>query len=178
MPPKQPKPRKKAKELGFEVVYVPHRKIEDYNACYRVSYMGKTIYPPPADKLDIPLNEIWISEAYRKYEKIILYHELKEIQFRAMGYEGDTAHQKAVKATEQAWKGHPLHERFRREVNIAPLKFLQQLPGIDEALAVRIMKNRPYYSLNELKDIPGVSAEVYKDIKDKIFCITEEDDKD
>lgn len=176
MPSDPPEPRKEAKELGFDVVYVPHHKIEDYNACYRVSYEGQTIYPPPADKLGIPLNEIWISQAYRKYGEIILYHELQEIKFRAKGNEGDAAHKKAVKATEKAWEGHPLNERLKTEINIASLEFLQSLPGIDESLSVRIMKNRPYHSLDELKEAPRMNEELFNDIKDEVFCITEEDE--
>ena len=75
-----------AKKLGYRVVYVPHEIIKDYNACYRVEYDGKIIYPPAADKLGIPLNEIWISEIWRPYEKYVLFHELQEIKHRAEGF--------------------------------------------------------------------------------------------
>ena len=50
------------REAGWKVKYVPHELIEDYNACYRVVYKGKVASPPAADRLAIPLNEIWVSE--------------------------------------------------------------------------------------------------------------------
>ena len=50
------------------------------------------IRPPAAEKLGIPLNEIWISEKWKKYERYILYHELQEIKYRAMGYGKEEAH--------------------------------------------------------------------------------------
>ena len=58
------------KNLGYRVVYVPHEVIKDYNACYNVIYDGKNIKPNAADVMGIPLNEIWISERWKKYEKI------------------------------------------------------------------------------------------------------------
>ncbi len=79
-------------KLGYKVEYVPHEVIKDYNACYNVIYKGKHIKPPTADKLGIPLNEIWISEKWKKYEKYILYCELAEIKFRAQGYNVEEAH--------------------------------------------------------------------------------------
>ena len=57
--------REKLEKLGWRIRYVPHSVIEDYNACYRIVYKGKTIYPPAADRIGIPLNEIWLSEKLR-----------------------------------------------------------------------------------------------------------------
>ncbi len=50
--------RREIEKLKWKVKYVPHEIIENYNACYRVVYKGEIIYPPAADKLKIPLNEI------------------------------------------------------------------------------------------------------------------------
>ncbi|WP_179193063.1 hypothetical protein [Thermococcus litoralis] len=83
-------------KLGYRVKYVPHELIKEYNACYRVVYQGKLIYPPAADKLGIPLNEIWISELLRPYERYILFHELREIKHRAEGCSVEEAHKKAL----------------------------------------------------------------------------------
>jgi len=63
---------------NYKVVYVSHEIIKDYNACYNVIYDEKIIRPPAAKKLGIPLNEIWISEKWKKYERYILYHKLQE----------------------------------------------------------------------------------------------------
>lgn len=90
-------PRAEAERLGYKIVYVSHEVIKDYNACYRVIYDGKLIYPPAADKLGIPLNEIWISERFREYERYILFHELQEIKHRAEGLSVEEAHKKALK---------------------------------------------------------------------------------
>ncbi len=87
--------REKIEKLGWRVRYVPHEVIEDYNACYRVNYKGKIIYPPATDKLGIPLNEIWLSEKLREYEEYVLLHELREIHYRYQGYDTNEAHIRA-----------------------------------------------------------------------------------
>lgn len=50
--------RRELERRGWRIRYVPHQVIEDYNDCYRAVYRGKVVYPPAADKLGIPLNEI------------------------------------------------------------------------------------------------------------------------
>ncbi len=87
--------RKELEKLGWRVRYVPHDVIEDHNACYRVMYRGKVIYPPAADRLGIPLNEIWLSEKLWEYEEYVLFHELREIQYRYRGYGVREAHLRA-----------------------------------------------------------------------------------
>lgn len=84
--------RKKAADLGFHVIYVPHERIKNHNACYNVIVEGKNIFPPAAKVLEIPLNEIWISEKWKHYEKFILYHELREIEYRIQGASVENAH--------------------------------------------------------------------------------------
>ena len=79
----------------WRIRYVSHEVIEDYNACYRVVYCGKVIYPPAVDKLGIPLNEIWLSEKLKEYERYVLFHELREIHYRYHGYSVREAHLKA-----------------------------------------------------------------------------------
>jgi len=87
--------RKEIEKFEWKVRYVPHEIIEDYNACYKVVYHDKVIYPPAANKLGIPLNEIWLSERLREYEDYVLFHELREIQYRYQGYNVREAHLKA-----------------------------------------------------------------------------------
>ncbi len=69
--------KEEIRKLGWRIRYVPHEVIEDFNACYRVRYKGKVIYPPAADKLGIPLNEIWLSELLKEYEEYVLFHEFR-----------------------------------------------------------------------------------------------------
>ena len=83
---------KELKALGYRVVYKPHEIMKDYNATYNVMYEGKRITNPAGERLGIPLNEIWVSEKWRKYEGYILFHELTEIKFRAKGYGVEDAH--------------------------------------------------------------------------------------
>jgi competence protein ComEA len=80
---------------GFRVVFVPHRIIEDYNATYNVMLDEKHIVTGAAKELKIPLNEIWISKRWKKYEKFIVFHELREILYRSEGFCRDEAHEKA-----------------------------------------------------------------------------------
>ncbi|RLG79114.1 MAG: hypothetical protein DRO10_01065 [Thermoprotei archaeon] len=87
--------RRELEEHGWRIRYVPHNVIEDHNACYRVVYRGRIIYPPAADRLGIPLNEIWLSEKLRRYEENVLFHEFREIQYRYQGYGVEEAHLRA-----------------------------------------------------------------------------------
>ena len=80
------------RENWWKIRYVPHRVIKDYNACYRVVYRGRVIYPPAADVLGIPLNEIWLSEKLRRFERYVLFHEVAEIVFRYLGHDVRGAH--------------------------------------------------------------------------------------
>ena len=103
---------------GWSLVYVPHEEIADYNACYRVEYDGELIYPPAADRLEIPENEIWISERWRPYERFVLYHELREIEARAAGLSVEEAHEQAERAELALWRHNPLWKRMNREFGV------------------------------------------------------------
>lgn len=165
--------REKIEKLGYRIVYVPHKIIEDYNACYRVRYQEKVIFPPAADRLGIPLNEIWISEKWKPFEKYIVYHELKEIEYRAEGKNVQQAHELAIKDAEEKYKGNPKHERLSREINVASKETLTELPGIDEDLFQKIKENRPYQKIDELSEkIPSIDKELFKRIKDRFWCIS------
>ncbi len=83
------------RRLEWRVRFVPHEIIEEYNACYRVAYRGVIITPPAADRLGIPLNEIWLSERLRDYEDYVLFHEVREIMYRYQGYSSEEAHLRA-----------------------------------------------------------------------------------
>ena len=85
----------KIKKLGYKIKFVPHRVIKDRIACYNVRYKSKIIRPKIAKKLNIPLNEIWISQKWRGKKEIMLFHELQEIKYRSMGYTEKEAHKKA-----------------------------------------------------------------------------------
>lgn len=88
---------KMLKEHAYRIRYVPHEIIEDYNATYNVLFQNKPVTTNAAKELNIPLNEIWISEMWRSYEKYIVFHELREIYYRANGFSREEAHEKAIK---------------------------------------------------------------------------------
>lgn len=100
-------PREAIEAHGWTTKYVPHDVISKYNACYRVELDGEEIYPPAADDLGIPLNEIWVSERWRKYDRFILYHELREIEYRAAGHDKTTAHELAERDERSHWQDNP-----------------------------------------------------------------------
>jgi competence protein ComEA len=118
MRPKRINIEEEIKNLGYKVVYVPHEAIKDYNACYNVEYKGKAIRPPAGEKLRIPLNEIWISEKFREYEEYILYHELREIEYRAVGYDGKTAHTMAEEDEVLLWKNDQKWKKMNAEMGV------------------------------------------------------------
>lgn len=162
------KPREEAKRLGWEVVYISHEEIEDYNACYRVEYQGDKIYPPAADDLGIPLNEIWISEKLKEFEKYVLYHEIREIKYRARGCDVSTAHEKADE-DEKVFEGDPSWERLRREINMASPEILRELADIESDTFEQIMGNRPYYRMEELQEIPEIDGDSYHKLKENFW---------
>lgn len=84
--------KEKIKRLGYEVLYVPHKLIGSRVACYNVMYDGREIFPKSAVTLEIPLNQIWISERYKDKEEAILFHELQEMKYRSLGYSERKAH--------------------------------------------------------------------------------------
>jgi competence protein ComEA len=54
------------------------------------------------------------------------------------------------------------------DINSATKERLMALPGIDDALAEKIISNRPYKKKSDLKKKKVVSDAVYKQIDDKI----------
>ncbi len=83
------------KRMCWRVKYVPRSIIGEYNACYRAVYRGSLIYPPAADRLGIPVNEVWVAEDLKPYEAYVLFHELREIEYRASRLGTEEAHLKA-----------------------------------------------------------------------------------
>ncbi|MBO3842255.1 MAG: hypothetical protein FGF48_07560 [Candidatus Brockarchaeota archaeon] len=101
---------------AYKVRYVPHEVIEDYNATYNVIFKDKHIVTNAARELKIPLNEIWISEMWKSYEKYILFHELREIYHRANGMGAKEAHEKAVQESLSLCRHDSLFKKMIREI--------------------------------------------------------------
>ena len=101
---------------AYKIRYVPHKTIEDYNATYNVICENKHITTGAATELGIPLNEIWASEMWRPYEKHMLFHELREIYYRAKGISRDEAHEKAIQDGFALLENDPLLSKLIKEV--------------------------------------------------------------
>lgn len=99
--------RRKVASLGYRVRYVPHDVVGDHVACYHVVYQGRIVKPAAAKSLGIPLNEIWVSENYRDTAERVLYHELREIAYRASGWTPDKAHRQALVDEEAVFGPRP-----------------------------------------------------------------------
>jgi competence protein ComEA len=104
------------KENAYKVRYVPHETIEDYNATYNVICENKHVTTGAAKELGIPLNEIWISELWKPYEKYILFHELREVYYRARGISRDEAHEKAMQDGFLVWENDLLLQKLVKEI--------------------------------------------------------------
>ena len=103
-------------ENGYRVKYVPHKLIEDYNAAYNVMCGGKLITTGAAEELGILLNEIWIDEMWKPYERFILFRELREIHYKAEGVCRDEAHEKAVQDASYLWENDPLWQKMLTDI--------------------------------------------------------------
>ncbi len=165
----KPRPREKVDRLGYKILYKPHEEIAEHMAFYKVEYKGKVIAPPIVEKYDISLNEIWLSEKFKPYEKFVLYHELQEIKYRAKGYGVKESHHKASK-DEKIWKGDPKWEELRREINLVNRDLLKKIPGFGDKLFDRLMKNRPYFDIDELKDVKGIGEMRFKRLEEEFWC--------
>ncbi len=121
--------KEEIRKLGWKIRYVPHEIIQDFNACYRVKYKEKIIYPPAADRLNIPLNEIWLSERLREYEEYVLFHELREIMYRYRGYDIEEAHLRARIDEAKRFCSEPKWIRYFEEFPdySVPLRCLKEL---------------------------------------------------
>lgn len=164
-----PDPRAEMEALGWDIVYKPHETMAAYNAFYRVEYEDEVIAPPAARRMDVPLNEVWLTEFLRPYERYILYHELNEIEYRAAGYGVDAAHERAVE-DDRFWEGDPQFEELQREINIVPPERVVALPGFGETLFERIMQHRPYCDMRELLAVPGIGEQRYERLREAFWC--------
>lgn len=165
----EPDPRAEMEALGFEIVYKPHEVMAKYNAFYRVEYDGEVIAPPAAERMDVPLNEVWLTELLRPYEKYVLHHELTEIEARAQGYGVEEAHERALEA-DTVWEGDPKWDEFQREINLVPPQRVVALPGFGEELFERIMAHRPYCDMDELLAVPGIGPERHDRLCEEFWC--------
>lgn len=156
-------------ELGYDVVYKPHETMAEYNAFYRVEYDGEVIAPPAARRMGVPLNEVWLTELLRPYERYVLYHELNEIKYRAQGYGVERAHELALE-DDEVWEGDPRWDEFQREINVVPPDRVVALPGFGETLFDRIQQHRPYCDMAELKAVPGIGEERYERLREEFWC--------
>ena len=120
------KKTERAKKRGYVVRYVSHRIIADFNATYNVEYKGKRIITNAAKKLRIPQNEIWISEMWKPYEKYLLFHELREIRYRAEGLDPNNAHGKTVEDQLKRWKDDAEFQKMVSEIKKMDEKTAQE----------------------------------------------------
>ena len=162
-------PRAEMEDLGYDIVYKPHATMAEYNAFYRVEYDGEVIVPPAARRMDVPLNEVWLTEYLRPYEKYILYHELNEIKYRAQGYDVERAHELAVEA-DHIWEGDSKWEELQHEINLTPPERVCDLPGFGMTLFKRIQRNRPYCDMSELRDVPGIGPVRHRRLCETFWC--------
>ena len=81
----------------------------------------------------------------------------------------------AGQAAAPAMGGHsmPMHGQHMGtlDLNSAPLEELQQLPGVNEATAKKIVENRPYARSDELVTKKVLSKAAYDSLKEHIAVI-------
>jgi len=66
--------------------------------------------------------------------------------------------------------GNPYNAKNQLDLNSAPKAELMKLPGIGDAYADAIIKNRPYANKTQIKTKAGVPAATYDKISDMIIA--------
>ena len=130
---KKTNPGKTLKSLNYTLAYKPHRQIAKHMAFYNVQYNDQKIKCPISDHYGVPLNEIWLTEKFKPYEKYILYHELNEIKYRAEGLEPWEAHQKALEK-DKIWKDEEEWQHLQKEINIITEEELTKIDGFGSVM--------------------------------------------
>ena len=164
-------PMEEIKRLDYEPIYKPHSQVADYMAFYKVKYDGEVIAPPIVEKFDIGLDEIWMTERLKSFEKYILHHELQEIKHRARGCGVSEAHEKALLDGEEVWGDEKGWQRLQREINLVTEETFCDITGWRGDLYERLVENRPYFSLEEIKNLQGVDENELDHIKEEYWCM-------
>lgn len=166
---KRPNPRKTLESLGYTIVYKPHEKVARHMAFYRVEYQGKEIKCPVADVYGVPLNQIWLTEKFKPFERYVLYHEFNEIKYLAEGLEPWEAHLIALE-DDKVWEGEEKWREFRKEINIIPQEELTKIHGFGPVMFKKIMEGRPYFSMDEVREVEGVGEKRYRRLVERCWC--------
>ena len=66
-------------------------------------------------------------------------------------------------------------KRLKMNPNVADESTLQELPGIGPSLAKRIVDSRPFYKLDDLKNVRGIGESVFEDIAPMLVFEESED---
>ena len=138
-------------------------------AFYRVEYEGKEVKCPVADVYGVPLNQIWLTEKFKPFEKYVLHHEFNEIKYMAEGVELWVAHLKALE-DDKVWENEERWREFRREINIIPQGEWTKIHGIGPVMFKKIMEGRSYFSMEELREVDGVGEKRYRRLEEFCWC--------
>lgn len=71
---------------------------------------------------------------------------------------------------DKVWDNEEKWREFRREINIIPQEELTKIRSFGPVIFKKIMECRPYFSMEEVREVEGVGEKRYRRLAERCWC--------
>ncbi len=71
---------------------------------------------------------------------------------------------------DKVWEGEEKWRKFRREINIIPQEESTKIRGFGPVMFKMIMEGRPYFGIEEVREVEGVGEKRYRRLAERCWC--------